>query len=189
ATLRAYQATYGGGPQDAFFTKRSPTGDSLAYSTYLGGNIGEQGSRIAVNSSGGAAITGYTNSHDFPTTPGAFDTSFNGTTDAFVAKFTFCSADAFWTNYGSGWPGTNGVPSLTLSGDPVLCAPLTLNLSNSRGATTTAALLLGLSQADLPTVFGGHLLLVPRTIILLTVPASGIALSGNVACDDSLCGV
>ena len=33
-----------------------------------------------------AYLTGTTTSPDFPTTPGAFDTSFNGAEDAFVTK-------------------------------------------------------------------------------------------------------
>src|SRR5262245_4157504 len=39
------------------------------------------------------------------------------------------------TNYGAGWPGTSGVPSLTASSDPVLCAPIMVDVANSRGAS------------------------------------------------------
>jgi len=47
----------------------------LSYSTYLGGNGSDGGSGIAVDGSGNAYVTGYTISTDFPTTPGAFQTS------------------------------------------------------------------------------------------------------------------
>jgi hypothetical protein len=57
----------------------------LDYSTFLGGTSGDFGLDIAVGD-GRAYVTGFTTSADFPTTPGAFDTSFNGNTDAFVTK-------------------------------------------------------------------------------------------------------
>jgi hypothetical protein len=52
--------------QDAYITKLSPDGGSLVYSTYLGGTQWESGESIAVDSSGSAYITGYTDSMDFP---------------------------------------------------------------------------------------------------------------------------
>src|SRR5262249_24030418 len=47
-------------PYDAFVTKLAPSGGSLVYSTYLGGNTQDQGLDIAVDSSGNAYITGLT---------------------------------------------------------------------------------------------------------------------------------
>ncbi len=76
------------GVTDAFVTKLDPTGSMLVYATYLGGSGDEVGSGIAVDAlpSPNAYVTGATASADFPTTTGAFDTTFNGVTDAFVAK-------------------------------------------------------------------------------------------------------
>jgi hypothetical protein len=76
---------------DAFVTKLAPSGSSLVYSTYLGGSgfeggIFGNGGEIAVDVSGSAYVTGFTESADFPTTPDAFDTSFNGNQDTFVTK-------------------------------------------------------------------------------------------------------
>ena len=45
----------------------------------------DEGYGIAVRE-GRAYVTGFTNSADYPTTPGAFDTTFNGGADAFVTK-------------------------------------------------------------------------------------------------------
>ena len=71
----------------AFVTKLNLTGATLVYSTYLGGNSFEAGSGIAVDASGTAYVTGATESTNFPTTPGAFQTTFGGgTTDGFLAK-------------------------------------------------------------------------------------------------------
>jgi hypothetical protein len=58
----------------------------LDYSTFLGGGDLESGSGIAVQE-GRAYVTGQTSSTDYPTTPGAFDRTFNGGgDDAFVTK-------------------------------------------------------------------------------------------------------
>jgi hypothetical protein len=59
----------------------------LLYSTFWGADAYEEGYGVAVDSSGAAYIVGHTYSSDFPTTLGAFDTTFNGGySDAFVAK-------------------------------------------------------------------------------------------------------
>jgi Beta-propeller repeat len=59
----------------------------LAYSTFLGrtGDSVVSGD-IAVDGRGRAYVTGWTNSADYPTTPGAFDRTLNGGGDAFVTK-------------------------------------------------------------------------------------------------------
>jgi hypothetical protein len=71
---------------DAFVTKLNAEGSGLAYSTFLGGGGDDWGSGIALDGAGAATVTGYTDSSDFPTTPGAFDPSFNGVRDAFVTR-------------------------------------------------------------------------------------------------------
>jgi hypothetical protein len=71
---------------DAFAVKLDPTGSTLAYATYLGGSDGDWGEAITADAAGNAYLTGDTGSDDFPTTPGAFDTSFNGYSDAFAVK-------------------------------------------------------------------------------------------------------
>jgi hypothetical protein len=62
------------GGTDAFVSKLNPAGSALVYSTYLGGSTGDFGYGVASDASGGAYVTGYTTSSNFPTTPGAFQT-------------------------------------------------------------------------------------------------------------------
>jgi hypothetical protein len=91
-TSGAIQTTFGGGPYDAFVTKLNASGSALAYSTYLGGNggISEIGWGITVDGADSAYVIGITDSNNFPTTPGAFQTAFGGGShDAFVAKIAF----------------------------------------------------------------------------------------------------
>ena len=60
---------------DAYVTKVNATGTALVYSTLLGGNGYDYGYGIAVDSTGFAYVTGYTNSSNFPTTAGAYQTT------------------------------------------------------------------------------------------------------------------
>jgi Beta-propeller repeat len=60
---------------------------SLSFSTYIGGSRVDSIRDVATDSEGNIYITGGTESPDFPTTPGAYDRTFNGWHDVFVAKF------------------------------------------------------------------------------------------------------
>ena len=55
-------------------------------STYLGGSSNDAAFGIAVDVTGNACVTGSTISSNFPTTPGAFDTTLDGNEDVFVTK-------------------------------------------------------------------------------------------------------
>jgi|GEM_PF-1082695 len=85
-TIGAYDTSYNDFG-DIFVAKLSVTGSALDYSTFLGGNDYDYAHGIALDDSGNAYLTGETNSQDFPTTIGAYDTSYNDFGDAFVAKF------------------------------------------------------------------------------------------------------
>jgi len=74
------------GDADAFVAKVSASGHGLVYASYLGGYSTDNGYGIALDAGGSAYLTGRTWSSDFPTTPGAFDTGYNGSDDAFVTK-------------------------------------------------------------------------------------------------------
>jgi hypothetical protein len=93
------------------------------------------------------------------------------------------------STYGTGWPGTLGVPDLTASADPRLCTTITIDVENSRGVTTSGALFLGLSAANIQTELGGTLLLVPHTVVPITIPAAGASLPFSVLCDSAFAGL
>src|SRR5262249_9779757 len=84
---------------DAFVVKLNPAGTAFIYSTFFGGNGSDIGNAIAVDSQGNAYIAGLTGSGSFPTTPGAFQTSKDGFTDAFVAKLNASGSSLLYATY------------------------------------------------------------------------------------------
>jgi gliding motility-associated-like protein len=82
-TLGAYDVTFNGatsyGRTDVVITKYDSSGTFLQYSTYIGGAIStEIVTSLVVNSSDELLLYGATGSSDFPVTPTAYDTTFNG---------------------------------------------------------------------------------------------------------------
>jgi hypothetical protein len=73
---------------DVFVTKLSPDGSSLVYTAIIGGAKRDTGRGIAFKSDGSVVICGETESADFPTTPGAVDTSLSGDSDGFVCSLS-----------------------------------------------------------------------------------------------------
>lgn len=74
---------------DIVISKFDSSGDSLIFSTYIGGRIDDYGKSIALDTSDNVYITGYCGpTSTFPTTSGAYDTTFNGGYDVFVIKLS-----------------------------------------------------------------------------------------------------
>jgi hypothetical protein len=71
---------------DAFVTEIDAAGAALVFSSYLGGGNTDGGLGIAVDSSGGVYVTGFTASTDFPTVTSLQPRFAGGTLDGFVAK-------------------------------------------------------------------------------------------------------
>jgi hypothetical protein len=87
-----------GGLDDAFVARFSAAGNSLVYSTYLGGNRYDDGFGIAVDQSGSAYVTGDTLSTNFPTV-NPFQRMNAGRFDAFVAKFSAAGNSLVYSTY------------------------------------------------------------------------------------------
>jgi hypothetical protein len=74
----AYDTTFNGGTFDFFIATFSSVTGELMASTYIGGSKYENQRNIAVDNEGNVILTGNTNSTDFPTTPNAYNTNYNG---------------------------------------------------------------------------------------------------------------
>src|SRR5262249_26651004 len=74
--------------------KLSPDGDTLVYSTYLGGNSGDAGVAIAADAAGNAYVLGQTSSLNFPTVNAIQPQYGGGWSDYFVSKID-ASGSAF----------------------------------------------------------------------------------------------
>ena len=106
-TSNAIQSTGAASTYDAFLSKLDPnqagTGNSLVYSTYLGGTIGDDIARsVAVDANGVAYIVGTTQSPDFPITANAYAASLYGPSDCFLSQIdTINSVLLYSTFFGS----------------------------------------------------------------------------------------
>jgi hypothetical protein len=90
--------TYQGG-QDAFVIKFNQAGNTMLYSTYLGGTADDIPWSIAVDGAGQAYLTGTTKSPDFKTTPGALHESPLGAATGFVSKINAAGTALVYSTY------------------------------------------------------------------------------------------
>ena len=100
----AYQTARAGG-YDAFVSILDPTQSgaaSLVYSTYFGGTGNDIARSIAVDANGVVYVSGYTFSTDFPTTNGAFSTTYRGGGDAFLFKLDPAANSLLYSTYVGG---------------------------------------------------------------------------------------
>jgi hypothetical protein len=109
-TNNPLQASFGGGPDDAFVTKINAAGSALVYSTYLGGSGADFSDGIALDGAGNAYVTGETTSTNFPTT-NPIQSNFGGFVDVFVTKISADGSAKVYSTYlgGSGTDEGRGI--------------------------------------------------------------------------------
>jgi hypothetical protein len=105
-TSGAFQTTlHSSDGSNAFVAEVNPTGTALIYSTYLGGSLLDIANAIAIDGSGNAYVAGFSESSDFPTTEGAFQTTPGG---VFVSGLNSTGTALLYSTY-LGGPGDVGV--------------------------------------------------------------------------------
>lgn len=87
-TIGAYQDTFVGPSTDIGILKFDPTGATLVYATFFGGNRVEYPHSIIVNDQRELLMMGSTTGGTFPATANAYDPTHNGGSDIFVSKFS-----------------------------------------------------------------------------------------------------
>jgi hypothetical protein len=89
-TSDAIQSVFGAGIQDSFVAVLSPDGLRILFGTYLGGSgsYNDFAGGLALDQNYNIYIAGGDDSSGLQTTTGAFQTSLDGSSDAFVAKLT-----------------------------------------------------------------------------------------------------
>ncbi|ETX07607.1 MAG: hypothetical protein ETSY2_10265 [Candidatus Entotheonella gemina] len=113
---------------DAFVAVLSAAGDALQYATYIGGQgVNDSGRAIAVDSTGKIYVAGSTDSANtggapdkqFPTTAGAYDTTWGGNFDAFVVKLDPSGngvSDLLYATYLGGATGNETANDILVAG-------------------------------------------------------------------------
>lgn len=116
-TTGAFQTIYEGGqglspanlPCDIGINKFDSAGNTLLYSTYLGGSRDEYPHSLVVDNNDNLLVLGTTYSNGFPVMPNGYDNSYNGQTDIFVVKLSEDGSDMLGGTFigGSGFDGLN----------------------------------------------------------------------------------
>jgi hypothetical protein len=109
-TPDAYDTTPNG-DYDGWVAKADASGVNLLWCSYLGGSDVDYGLGIAVDDAGDVLLAGDTYSTDFPTTPGTFDESYNGTPgtrESWVSKLAADGGSLIWSSF---LGGEGGLPN------------------------------------------------------------------------------
>jgi hypothetical protein len=140
ATAGAFDATNDNG--DAFVAKLSPDLATLVFSTFVGGMSTEQGTAIGLDATGAVYVGGFTNSANFPVTPGAAIPTFGGggaPGDGFLFKLRGDGSKLDYATYvgGSGHEEVLGLALRAPGSVLVVGTSSSTNLPVSSGALAT----------------------------------------------------
>jgi hypothetical protein len=151
-TPDAFQPTFhgggGNGGADAFLTEVNSSGSNLVYSSYLGGSGSDGANGVAVDAVGDVFVAGSTQSSDFPTTQGAYQSNIlTGVTcssaycpSAFLTKFPLGAASGLtMTGILPNSGGNSGTVTPEIIGSGFHAgATVTLNCGGQRTVAATA---------------------------------------------------
>jgi hypothetical protein len=175
-----------------------PTWAPFATSFY---NIQET---LQVNAGAGVTVNGTRVTLDLTAVPvgtpvtlvftliGADSDTAGGVTIDDVLLDVLCTTPASWTSFGSGAPGTLGVPTIALSDDPVVGRTITLDIGNTSGTPSFACGSIAVKTAFIP-VTPGFVILVdihdPRSVMFeFPLNVTGGSLSLPIPFDGAWCG-
>jgi hypothetical protein len=158
---------------DAYVTKIAASGSALVYSTFIGGYDEDVGNAIAIDGSGNAIMTGYTESSDFPMVSYSYDNSNNGSEDVIVAKLNSGGSGLIYSTYIGGMDSDKGTGLVNESGNTVIIAG---NTASVNYPVTTGAY--DVSFNDLYYSSDGFV----TKLQFASLPQVTVTSSGNISC-------
>lgn len=168
------ESKQGGFTYDTVVSRLSQDGARLLYSTYLGGTDDDPGTGwdhidVAVGPEGEAVVVGSTESSNFPTTPGAFDTTMNSSVDATVSKLSMLPLGV--TKYGASTPGCKGSLWASVTAQPKLGSTgFGITCTNADSSGSSAILVVGIDGLSAPIHLKGTDLWVNAHPQVLLIP-------------------
>lgn len=143
STGGAFQTALGG-TADAFVAKFSNAG-AITFSSYYGGTGVDEGYGVTTDAANNIYVTGQTTSIVNIATTGAYQTSLNGTNDAFIGRLNNTGTTRAWGTYfgGAGTEQTTAIINRTATGDIAI-------VGNTTSITGIAS-----ANAQQPTFGGG----------------------------------
>jgi fibronectin type 3 domain-containing protein len=179
---------------DSFVVALNETGGQLLYGTYFGGNDADYPMTIAYGPPGNITIAGLTRSNDYPTTGGAFCTTWGGAYDIVVSRFSVVDWGLEFSTYIGGLKDdyvqiitTDWEGNVYLAGSSASSKfPITDGALQDELKSRYDGILLRLShdgsQLDFSTFFGGN---EDDSLINITLDGSGrIWVSGSTRSTD-----
>lgn len=115
------------------------------------------------------------------------DDDTNGTGDVFSAHHSRYLAA--WDDYGDGWPGKLGVPSLGIDDLPRLGTTRTIEIGSSTDRRSLGFLVFGMEKADIVTPLDGTLLVSLQSMTHLFAPPEGTTFTFDIPPDENLAGL
>ncbi len=97
-SIGAYRVALNANTNDVFVTKLNPTGSAVLYSTYIGGSNLDMANAIQVDAGGNAYVGGFTQSTDFPTVVGSYQTAANNS-HVFISKLNPTGTALVYSTY------------------------------------------------------------------------------------------
>lgn len=154
---------------DSHMTKFDAFGTTLVYSTWLAGTGTDYNSKVELSNLHDPILVLQSYSTNFPVTPGAYDSTANGSNDVVVAKFDLTLLP--WRVVAGGKPGAKDWPNLAGAGP---LTPGSMNRIKLVGAPsmTPAVLFVGFAELHAP-VLGGTFVPTPDLILPISTDGSG----------------
>jgi uncharacterized repeat protein (TIGR03803 family) len=185
-TVSPFQAGLAGA-QNAFVSKLNSAGSALIYSTYLGGSSYDGGQGIAVDSSGSAYVTGYTESPNFPTLNPIVASILGDVEDAFVTKLNPAGSTLVYSTYLGSGGGDNYGSAIAVdsAGDAYVAGQSGANPFTGAISSTTNAIQANLGASTAGNAFIAELSPAGSELVYWTYLGGSNSDSGNAVAVDS----